>query len=59
VAVVQLGAIEGDMIQVLSGISADFVVASNHLQDLYDGEPVDAETPAPAAAGGIPSGEGE
>ena len=42
VAVVQLGAVDGDMIQILSGISADFVVASNHLQDLYDGEQVDA-----------------
>jgi len=41
VAVVQLGAVDGDMIQILSGISADFVVANNHLQDLFDGEPVD------------------
>jgi RND family efflux transporter MFP subunit len=50
VAVVQLGAVEGDMIQILSGIGADFVVASNHLQDLYDGEPVDIGTP-PATTG--------
>jgi len=41
VAVVQLGAVDGDMIQILSGISADFVVANNHLQDLFDGEPVE------------------
>jgi RND family efflux transporter MFP subunit len=41
VAVVQLGAVDGDMIQILSGITADFVVATNHLQDLFDGEPVD------------------
>ncbi len=54
VAVVQLGAVDGDMIQILSGISADFVVASNHLQDLYDGEPVDIE-PVPAAVGAIPA----
>jgi multidrug efflux pump subunit AcrA (membrane-fusion protein) len=43
VAVVQLGAVDGDMIQILSGIAADFVVASNHLQDLFDGEPVESE----------------
>src|SRR5580698_10555385 len=41
VAVVQLGAVDGDLVQILSGISADFVVASNHLQDLFDGEPVE------------------
>jgi multidrug efflux pump subunit AcrA (membrane-fusion protein) len=41
VAVVQLGAVDGDMIQILSGITADFVVATNHLQDLFDGEPVE------------------
>jgi multidrug efflux pump subunit AcrA (membrane-fusion protein) len=41
VAVVQLGAVDGDLIQILSGISADFVVANNHLQDLFDGEPVE------------------
>jgi RND family efflux transporter MFP subunit len=52
VAVVQLGAVEGGMIQILSGIAPDFVVASDHLQDLYDGEPVDAEgAPPPAATG--------
>jgi len=51
VAVVQLGAADGDMIQILSGISADFVVANNHLQDLFDGEPVDADGPTPPAAG--------
>ncbi len=46
VAVVQLGAVDGDMIQILSGITADFVVATNHLQDLFDGEPVDVGAPA-------------
>jgi RND family efflux transporter MFP subunit len=54
VAVVQLGAVDGDMIQILSGISENFVVATNHLQDLFDGEPVDTEGPAPAATGAIP-----
>jgi RND family efflux transporter MFP subunit len=48
VAVVQLGAVDGDMIQILSGITADFVVATNHLQDLFDGEPVDTKGPPPA-----------
>jgi membrane fusion protein (multidrug efflux system) len=50
VAVVQLGAVDGDMIQILSGIAADFVVATNHLQDLFDGEPVDSAT-TPAQTG--------
>ena len=52
VAVVQLGAVDGDLIQILSGITEDFVVATNHLQDLFDGEPVD--TGGPAATGAIP-----
>jgi membrane fusion protein, multidrug efflux system len=56
VAVVQLGAIDGSLIQILSGISADFVVASNHQQDLYDGEPVETDRAAtvrePVAEGG-------
>ncbi len=52
VAVVQLGAVDGDMVQILSGITADFVIATNHLQDLFDGEPVDAAEAAPAAATG-------
>jgi RND family efflux transporter MFP subunit len=59
VAVVQLGAVDGDLIQILSGITADFVVATNHLQDLFDGEPVDTKGTGPAAAGAISSGEGE
>ncbi|HTB18531.1 MAG TPA: efflux RND transporter periplasmic adaptor subunit [Bryobacteraceae bacterium] len=54
VAVVQLGAVDGDLIQILSGITADFVVATNHLQDLFDGEPVDTGGSAPAATGAIP-----
>jgi hypothetical protein len=41
------------MIQILSGISADFVVASNHLPDLFDGEPVDTEAPAAVTTGGL------
>ena len=51
VAVVQLGAVEGDMVQILSGISADFVVAKDHLQDLYDGQPVETDRAAGAASG--------
>jgi hypothetical protein len=50
--------VDGDLVQILSGISADFVVASNHLQDLFDGEPVDIGTP-PAVTGAVSSGEGE
>jgi RND family efflux transporter MFP subunit len=37
VAVVQLGVKDGDMVQVLSGISPGATVAVDHLQDLYDG----------------------
>ena len=48
VAVVQLGAVDGDMVQILSGIAADFVVATNHLQDLFDGEPVDVVASNPS-----------
>lgn len=51
VAVVQLGAVDGDMIQILSGITAEFVVATDHLQDLFDGEPVDAQRPPPITTG--------
>ena len=58
VAVVQLGAVDGDMIQILSGISENFVVATNHLQDLFDGEAVDAEGPAAGAAIRLPYGRG-
>jgi hypothetical protein len=49
-----LGAVEDNLVQILSGIAADFVVASNHLQDLYDGEPVEIESTVPAggSAGG-------
>jgi len=54
VAVVQLGAVDGDMVQILSGITADFVVATNHLQDLFDGEPVESAGPAPATTGALP-----
>jgi RND family efflux transporter MFP subunit len=58
VAVVQLGAVDGGMIQILSGISADFVVANNHLQDLYDGEPVDVGSSVPTGAIRLPYGRG-
>lgn len=44
VAVVQLGAKDGDMTQILSGISAGATVAIDHLQDLYDGVSVQTNT---------------
>jgi RND family efflux transporter MFP subunit len=53
VAVVQLGAVDGDMIQILSGISENFVVATDHLQDLFDGEPVDTSGSASATTGAV------
>jgi len=40
VSVVQLGAKEGDLTQVLSGLSRGAVIITDHMQDLYDGESV-------------------
>ena len=37
-AVVQLGETDGDRIRILTGLPADAVVATDHLQDLYDGQ---------------------
>ena len=37
VAVVQLGAARDNMVQVLSGISPNAVIATDHLPDLFDG----------------------
>ncbi len=36
-AVVQLGAMRDDKVQVLSGISPNAVIATDHLPDLFDG----------------------
>lgn len=43
VAVVQLGARDGEMTQILSGLSPGATVAVDHLQDLYDGESVQVQ----------------
>lgn len=40
VAVVQIGETEGDEIRILAGIPEDAVLATDHLQDLYDGQTV-------------------
>ena len=40
VAVVQLGTRDGDMTQILSGLSPGATLALDHLQDLYDGQSV-------------------
>jgi multidrug efflux pump subunit AcrA (membrane-fusion protein) len=40
VGVVQLGALTGDSVQILSGLPANAIVALDHLQDLYDGQTV-------------------
>jgi len=53
VAVVQLGAVDGSMVQILSGIAPDFVVATDHLGDLYDGEPVESQGPAAGPVGAL------
>ena len=39
-AVVQVGERDGDQVRILTGIPADAVVATDHLQDLYDGQNV-------------------
>ena len=44
-AVVQLGEQSGDFVRILSGVAGDAVVASNHLQDLYDGQAVESAPP--------------
>ena len=49
VAVVQLGIVDGDMVQILSGLGADAIVATDHLQDLYDSESVQATIQYPPA----------
>jgi membrane fusion protein (multidrug efflux system) len=43
VAVVQIGEIEGDQIRILAGIPEDAVLATDRLQDLYDGQTVIAQ----------------
>jgi hypothetical protein len=54
VAVVQLGIVDGDLVQILSGLGTDAVVATDHLQDLYDSETVQVNlqgSPATPATG--------
>ena len=38
VAVVQLGIVDGDMVQILTGIAPDATIVLDNLKDLYDGE---------------------
>jgi RND family efflux transporter MFP subunit len=45
-AVVQVGEANGDSVRILSGISGDAVLATNHLRDLYDGETVTVDSKA-------------
>jgi multidrug efflux pump subunit AcrA (membrane-fusion protein) len=50
VAVVQIGEINGNTIRILSGIPEDAIIAQDHLEDLYDGQTVNAaEGSAPRA----------
>jgi RND family efflux transporter MFP subunit len=49
VAVVQLGIVDGDLVQILSGLSADALVATDHLQDLYDSQTVQVAAPVDGA----------
>ena len=49
-AVVQMGEKDGDQVRILSGIPADAVVATDHLQDLYDGQGVRVSGAAPTGA---------
>jgi multidrug efflux pump subunit AcrA (membrane-fusion protein) len=50
VAVVQLGARDGDMTQILSGLARGAIVVTDHLQDLYDGQTI-RTTPIRPTAG--------
>jgi len=43
VAVVQVGEADGDFVRILSGVTGDAILATNHLRDLYDGETVNVE----------------
>jgi RND family efflux transporter MFP subunit len=54
VAVVQLGAKDGDLTQILSGLSRGAIVVTDHMQDLYDGESVQT-----APAGSKPGTSGK
>jgi hypothetical protein len=45
-AVVQVGDRDGDQVRILTGIPADAVVATDHLQDLYDGQNVKPADPS-------------
>ena len=44
VAVVQLGAAEGDQVQILTGIASDATIVLDNLKDLYDGETLVVKT---------------
>jgi RND family efflux transporter MFP subunit len=57
VAVVQLGAVLGDTVQILSGISPGAMIATDHLTDMFDGMvvkpvPAHARPKVPAAVDG-------
>lgn len=49
-AVVQVGERDGGMVRILTGIPADAVVATDHLQDLYDGQSVRMAGPSATGA---------
>ena len=55
IAVVQLGIVDEDIVQILSGLGVDAIVALDHLQDLYDSESVQVSMEAPAAGSGSAS----
>jgi len=54
VAVVQLGSVDGNLVEILSGISPNAVIAMDHLSDLYDGMTVKT-VPATSAASPVSS----
>ena len=51
--------IEGDLIQILSGLSADAMIATDHLQDLYDGQTVQTSASASGQTGEKQAGKGQ
>ena len=50
-AVVQLGEAAGEDVRILSGIAGDAVLATDHLQELYDGQTVNISDSAGGARG--------
>lgn len=58
VAVVQLGTKDGSQVQILTGIAAGMTIATDHLQDLYDGQTVKFAAPGAGTSASAVGGPG-